>query len=197
MTNNDANPTQSALILVTGAARSGKSAWAEYIAAQSGKAVVYIATAQLDPNDPEWQARIARHQQRRPADWQTLHVPFRLAATLRQAAVSECLLIDSLGTWLANWLEQDESTWEQTAQELLNSLSQTAAQVIFVAEETGWGVVPAYPIGRTFRDRLGKLTRQIGALANPVYLVAGGHVLNLSQLGTPLPQSDKSGTKLD
>lgn len=187
MTNSDATPTQSSLILVTGAARSGKSEWAEYMAAQSGKAVVYIATAQSDPHDPEWQARIAQHQQRRPVDWRTLHIPLELAATLRQAEASECLLVDSLGTWLANWLEQDESIWEQTAQELLDSLAQTVAQVIFVAEETGWGVVPAYPIGRTFRDRLGKLTRQIGTLANPVYLVAGGHVLNLSQLGTPLP----------
>jgi adenosylcobinamide kinase/adenosylcobinamide-phosphate guanylyltransferase len=96
-------------------------------------------------------------------------------------------LIDSLGTWVANLLEQDETLWTDTTQLLLVSLKQTAAQVVIVSEETGWGVVPAYPLGRKFRDRLGTLTRQIGLLAQPVYLVTGGHVLNLSQLGQPLP----------
>ncbi|NET09459.1 MAG: hypothetical protein F6K16_33080, partial [Symploca sp. SIO2B6] len=48
-------------------------------------------------------------------------------------------------------------------------------------------VVPAYPMGRTFRDRLGELTRNIGAIATTTYLVTGGHVLNLSALGPPLP----------
>jgi adenosylcobinamide kinase / adenosylcobinamide-phosphate guanylyltransferase len=186
-------PSCAALILVTGAARSGKSEWAEYmakqIAAQSGRAVTYVATAQLDPNDAEWQARIAQHRKRRPPEWNTLSVPMDLPAILRSATASDCFLIDSLGTWLANLLEQDELTWEQTAQALITSLSQTSAQVIVVAEETGWGIVPAYPIGRTFRDRLGQLTRQIGMIANPVYLVASGHILNLSQLGTPLPST--------
>ncbi|MBW4661781.1 MAG: bifunctional adenosylcobinamide kinase/adenosylcobinamide-phosphate guanylyltransferase [Drouetiella hepatica Uher 2000/2452] len=176
------------VILVTGAARSGKSEWAEALAVQSGKSVVYVATAQTDPQDLEWQSRILLHQQRRPATWQTLTVPIALTTTLQAATPSECLLVDSLGTWLANLLDQSESDWQQTVQELLLSLSQVQAQVIFVAEETGWGIVPAYPIGRLFRDRLGKLIRQIGAIANPVYLVTGGYALNLSQLGTPLPE---------
>jgi adenosylcobinamide kinase / adenosylcobinamide-phosphate guanylyltransferase len=182
------NPTRftSQLSLVTGPARSGKSEWAEQLAVQSGKSVVYVATAQLDPNDAEWQARIVFHQKRRPCEWRTLCVPIDLAATVQAASATDCLLIDSLGTWLANLLEQDELTWQQTVQTLLDSFTQTAAQVIVVAEEVGWGVVPAYPLGRTFRDRLGSLTRRIGGIANPVFLVTGGHVLNLSQLGTPL-----------
>lgn len=186
MTNPNSTLFTARLCLVTGPARSGKSEWAEQLAARSGKAVLYVATAQLNPNDAEWQARIARHQQRRPSEWKTLSVPVDLATTVEAASATDCLLIDSLGTWLANLLDQDEPTWRQTCQTLLESLNQTAAQVIVVAEETGWGVVPAYPIGRTFRDRLGSLTRQIGAIADPVFLVTAGHVLNLSQIGTPL-----------
>ena len=182
------------VILVTGAARSGKSEWAEALAVESGKSVVYVATAQTDPQDQEWQARILLHQQRRPASWQTLTVPIALAATLQAANPSECLLVDSLGTWLANLLDQSESDWQQTVQELLLSLSQVQGQVIFVAEETGWGVVPAYPIGRLFRDRLGSLIRQIGAIAHPVYLITGGYALDLSQLGTPLPPAQAPET---
>ena len=47
-------------------------------------------------------------------------------------------------------------------------------------------MVPAYPIGRKFRDRLGSVVRQLGTISHTVYLVTGGHVLNLSLLGSPL-----------
>ncbi|NEQ64937.1 MAG: bifunctional adenosylcobinamide kinase/adenosylcobinamide-phosphate guanylyltransferase [Symploca sp. SIO2D2] len=178
------------IILVTGPSRSGKSEWAETLAEQTGKLVTYVATAQVDENDPEWSSRIEKHQQRRPNSWKTLLVPVELAATIRGYSESNCcLLVDSLGTWMANLLEQEEEVWETTVQELFESLTQTAATVVFVAEEVGWGVVPAYPIGRLFRDRLGNLVRQLGKIANPVYLVTGGHVLNLSDLGQPLPDS--------
>lgn len=174
------------LILITGPARSGKSEWAETLATQSHKLVVYIATAQVDYMDEEWQARIQQHRERRPKDWTTLQVPVELSATIQQAAETSCLLIDSLGTWLANILDQDETTWNHTLQMLLQTLQQARCTVILVAEETGWGMVPTYPIGRRFRDRLGTLVRQIGVFANPVYLVTGGHVINLSALGSPL-----------
>jgi adenosylcobinamide kinase/adenosylcobinamide-phosphate guanylyltransferase len=175
------------LILVTGPARSGKSEWAEAIALQSQASVVYVATAQTDPADLEWQARIDRHRQRRPDQWITLEVPLNLAKTIEQASQNTCLLVDSLGTWLANHLQTELADWEQIRDQLLSSLAQCQGQVILVAEETGWGLVPAYPLGRSFRDRLGDLVRRIGAIADPVYLVTGGYALNLTQLGTPLP----------
>ncbi|HBB33590.1 MAG TPA: bifunctional adenosylcobinamide kinase/adenosylcobinamide-phosphate guanylyltransferase [Cyanobacteria bacterium UBA8803] len=182
------------LILVTGPARSGKSEWAETLALQTGKAVIYVATAQTQPDDEEWLSRIEKHQRRRPATWKTLLVPHQLAATLQEYAGSNCcLLVDSLGTWVANCLDWDEVFWESTITELLENLGQTSnSSVIFVAEETGWGVVPAYPMGRKFRDRLGQLVRYLGTIANPVYLVTGGHILNLSALGKPLPHFHKS-----
>jgi adenosylcobinamide kinase / adenosylcobinamide-phosphate guanylyltransferase len=171
------------LTLVTGSSRSGKSEWAETLAAQSGQAVTYVATAQADPTDLDWQNRILRHQQRRPAHWKTLAVPIDLATPIRTATAAECLLIDSLGTWLANQLEQDEADWAQTVEDLLLSLQQAVCPVIVVAEETGWGVVPAYPLGRLFRDRLGSLTRRVGAIASPVYLVTAGYALDLTKVG--------------
>jgi adenosylcobinamide kinase/adenosylcobinamide-phosphate guanylyltransferase len=181
------------LILVTGAARSGKSEWAEAIAAQSKQQVVYVATAQVDETDREWQARIARHQQRRPPEWTTLHVSNSLAETIHQAHPGQCLLIDSLGTWLANHLEVNEETWTETARNLLAALAQAHGLVIVVAEETGWGVVPAYPLGRTFRDRLGALTQAIGAIASPVYLVVAGYAIDLTQLGQRVNASTLHG----
>ena len=78
-----------------------------------------------------------------------------LSATLADAKPNTCLLVDSLGTWVANLLEQDDQSWENTLSELLETVQLVAADMLFVAEETGWGVVPAYPLGRRFRDRLG------------------------------------------
>ena len=175
------------VILVTGPSRSGKSEWAETLARDTKQRVIYVATALTDPKDVEWLARIEKHRQRRPSDWTTLLVPIELTGIIREYADrSNCLLVDSLGTWVANWLEQDTDNWERTLQDLLDSLTETDGTIIFVAEEAGWGVVPAYPIGRLFRDRLGELVRKIGAHSNLVYLVTGGYVLNLSTLGSPL-----------
>jgi adenosylcobinamide kinase / adenosylcobinamide-phosphate guanylyltransferase len=177
----------SKVILVTGPARSGKSEWAESLAIQSQKAVIYVATAVEISNDQEWQQRIQQHKQRRSQEWVTLEVPYELSTALADVKPNICLLVDSLGTWVANFLEQDELSWQNIVQEFLETVQLVAADMIFVAEETGWGIVPAYPSGRIFRDRLGDLVRQLAVLCQEVYLVTGGYVLNLSVLGSPLP----------
>ncbi|MCE2662262.1 MAG: bifunctional adenosylcobinamide kinase/adenosylcobinamide-phosphate guanylyltransferase [Microcystis sp. 53602_E8] len=153
------------IILVTGAARSGKSEWAEYLAKISQKPVIYIATSSVD---------------------ETQEIPRQLSETIDNSPFSHCLLIDSLGTWVANCLEMSAAEWLEISDRFLYSLKNAAVDVILVAEETGWGVVPAYPLGRLFRDRLGDLCRRIGTIADAVYLVTGGHALNLSQLGQSL-----------
>ena len=181
------------ITLVTGPSRSGKSEWAEQLALQSGKTVAYVATALQRQEDEEWQLRIQQHQQRRPASWRTVEAPFDLASLIQSADPDHCLLIDSLGTWLANYWEYSEESWRTIQHDFLASLTQTAGDVILVAEETGWGVVPAYPSGRIFRDRLGALIRSVGAIADPVYLVTGGYALNLRELGTPLSRVAEAG----
>ena len=171
-------------ILVTGASRSGKSEFAEILAKKSRQQVVYVATAKANENDREWQARILKHQQRRPANWKTLTVNTELSSCLEQASSDECWLIDSIGTWVANFMESEE--WSIVSERFLASLQATAAEVILVGEETGWGIVPAYASGRLFRDRLGYLSRQISNIADKTYLVAAGHAIDLSVLGEPL-----------
>lgn len=187
-------------IVVTGPSRSGKSEWAEHLAAHSGKAVIYIATSvgaddgagSGNQTDQEWLTRIAQHQRRRPKTWETQEVPVNLVSVLEQSTEDQCLLIDSLGTWLANVLDQSPSDWQQSLTALVAASQICPSQLIFVAEEVGWGVVPAYPLGRVFRDRLGELVRQLVAIADDTYLVTAGHVLNLRQLGMPLSQALKA-----
>jgi adenosylcobinamide kinase/adenosylcobinamide-phosphate guanylyltransferase len=175
--------TNHRISLVTGPARSGKSEWAEALATNSGQSVIYIATSSVDPADLDWQKRVDLHRDRRPPHWLLQEVPIALPEAINAATAEDCLLIDSLGTWLANLLEQDDATWQTTVDSLVESLRQTPSIVILVSEETGWGVVPAYPIGRLFRDRLGSLTRQVGSVASAVYLVVAGYAVDLKVLG--------------
>ncbi|MEG4808318.1 bifunctional adenosylcobinamide kinase/adenosylcobinamide-phosphate guanylyltransferase [Microcoleus sp. F8-D3] len=191
MTNSELTASRQ-LILVTGPARSGKSEWAETLAVGSGKQVIYVATGRVDEADLEWLRRLDRHRNRRPVDWTTLEVPIELSPVVEAGKPSDCLLIDSLGTWTANLLEEEAAVWARAQQDLLASLKSAAADVILVGEETGWGVVPAYPAGRLFRDRLGTLVRRIGAIADRVYLATGGYALDLRALGTPLPPAAKN-----
>ncbi|MBK4729410.1 bifunctional adenosylcobinamide kinase/adenosylcobinamide-phosphate guanylyltransferase [Oxynema sp. CENA135] len=181
------------VVLVTGPARSGKSEWAETLAQKTGKPLVYVATARRDPSDSEWSDRIERHRERRGGEWTTLEVPIELAASLQQATPGSCWLVDSLGTWVTNCLDLDEASWSEVRRRLLASLADLPEiELIFVAEEVGWGVIPAYPVGRLFRDRLGSLVRDLGAIADPVYLVVAGRAVNLARLGTPLgPTPDR------
>ncbi len=174
------------IILVTGATRSGKSEWAEHLAMRSQKPVVYIATATRYPDDMEWEARLQKHCDRRPENWQTLEVPIELAQTILEIKDKNYILVDSLGTWLANLLEHDEDEWIKIENELLEAIQACAVDITFVSEEVGWGLVPEYKLGRIFRDRLGGLSRKIGAIADAVYLVTGGYAVNLTQIGERL-----------
>ena len=179
-------------ILVTGPTKSGKSEWAETLAQASGQPVVYVATAAHRPEDADWQARLSIHRQRRPPAWQTLEVLEALPQTLATAKPEACWLVDSLGTWVANCLAQPDEVWAESSAELQQAIAAFPGRLIIVAEETGWGVVPAYPSGRAFRDRLGTLTRQLGAIAKVTYLVVAGFAINLNTVGHPLPTTPET-----
>ena len=51
------------IVLITGGARSGKSAYAEQMALALSEAPVYLATARIW--DEEFRERVRRHQERR------------------------------------------------------------------------------------------------------------------------------------
>lgn len=179
------------VILITGGANSGKSEWGESLAIQSEKPVIYIATAMKNDADEEWRQKILAHQQRRPKIWENLEIPLFLGDSIAQIKDDKCILIDSLGTWVANWLEKDELLWHEEIDKFRSSLQNSSCQIIIVAEETGWGIVPAYELGRLFRSRLGKLTRVIGMDANTVYLTIGGYAVDISRIGIKLDRENK------
>ena len=123
------------IALVTGPARSGKSRFAETLAANFQQPVTYVATARRNPDDAEWQARIDRHLQQRPDEWTTLEVPLALPQAIAAATAGQTYLIDSLGTWVANWIECDDAVWQQQVEQLLLALQDCDSHCVFVASE--------------------------------------------------------------
>jgi len=188
------------LVLVTGPVRAGKSAFALRLARASGKAPVYVATALVDPGDAEMTARIAQHRAERGA-LRTVEVDERagpsLAAVLGGLGAGEVAIVDSLGTWLGGLLlgEEDRAAAEplavaarigERARNLRAALAEMKADAVVVAEEAGWGVVPPTPLGRIFRDELGRTTAALAQRAERAYLVVAGYAVDLRAVGQPV-----------
>ncbi|MEH6825732.1 MAG: bifunctional adenosylcobinamide kinase/adenosylcobinamide-phosphate guanylyltransferase [Motiliproteus sp.] len=160
--------------LILGGARSGKSALAEKLAADSGREVVYIATA--TQGDAEMADRIALHRQRRPAHWHLLEEPLNLAQTLEaQAAEGRCLLVDCLTLWLSNLLFIDDGIHFQPQRDaLLERLPQLPGEIILVSNEVSMGIVPLGEISRRFQDESGLLHQNLAGLCDRVLLTVAG-----------------------
>ena len=156
-----------------GGARSGKSRLAENAVRATGKARVYLATAQ--PRDGEMSERIARHQADRGDDWLTVEEPLALTQTLQEYANNErCILVDCLTLWVSNWLEQGEGAWRQARAEFLQVLPTLPGDIVLVSNEVGQGVVPMNALARQFVDESGWLHQALAQLCDRVEFVVAG-----------------------
>ncbi len=141
-----------------------------------------MATAQAF--DDEMRARIAAHRAARPAGWRTLEAPrWPPRRWPRPPKGRAVVLLDCL-TLLANnaILPMGDEPPEQAAEEavarevaaLLAAYEAGDASWIVVSNEVGLGLVPAYPLGRIYRDALGRANQRLAAAADHVlFMVAG------------------------
>ncbi len=161
-----------ATTLVLGGARSGKSAFAEKLIADSGLARIYLATATA--GDDEMKARIARHRAHRGEGWTTIEEPLALTETLsREAAKGRAVLVDCLTLWLSNLMFAQRDP-EIEARRLTQFLGAAKCPIVFVSNEVGLGLVPETPLGRAFRDAQGRLNQIVAAAVPQVAFVAAG-----------------------
>lgn len=180
---------ESRVQLVLGPARSGKSRWAEHLAACSARSVLYVATSPPRPADPNWQQRLERHRARRPVAWRTRELanPHSLLPTLHDCTSGELALVDSLGAWVASALSLETASWQALCSQLVLGIGCLSCGLIIVSEQTGWGVVPPTAVGGLFRDRLGMVERQLVAVATTTWLVVAGRAIDISACSRPVP----------
>jgi adenosylcobinamide kinase/adenosylcobinamide-phosphate guanylyltransferase len=161
------------ITLVIGGARCGQSRHAETLAGESGKAKLYIATAEAF--DAEMQTRIAHHRaERADAQWQTIEEPLAIANIITDAAfANHVVMVECLTVWLGNLMHYKHDITDATGA-LVQALGTSKADIILVANEVGGGLVPESPMAREFRDAAGILHQQVAAIAQRVVLMVAG-----------------------
>ena len=159
------------IILVTGGARSGKSALAERLAQSCGNKVIYIATS--EPFDDEMHSRIDRHRARRDAGWRTVDAPLELLDMLVQTDGDAPRLVDCLTMWLNNLIYHNRDVGDEVGR-LIKVISEQQADLVMVTNEIGSGLVPQTAEARKFRDLAGELNQMVAQAASQVYLSVSG-----------------------
>ena len=197
---NDKHTSAPRIILIVGGARSGKSSFTERLAINSGRSVAFIATATA--GDEEMRERIARHRAARSTTWHTIEEPLDLAGAVQRAGkLADVLLLDCMTLWLNNLFAQEfgqhESEeghyttgklYDETALQEVEKLLAVARSLepgktlLIVTNEVGLGVVPAYALGRLYRDTLGYVNQRLARAAERVYLMVAGMGVDLKRL---------------
>ncbi|MEG2882525.1 MAG: bifunctional adenosylcobinamide kinase/adenosylcobinamide-phosphate guanylyltransferase [Christensenella sp.] len=182
------------ITFITGGARSGKSYHAELIAKRFSD-VAYVATG-ID-TDTEMKLRIARHKQQRPNEWSTYEAPYDIVGVVRKNT-HEVYLIDCITVYITNLILKEKQDWEaevltfeeqqqlegfvdKSIAELIDEMKKNKADFIVVSNEVGLGLVPAYALGRIFRDAAGRANRMLAEAADTAYLSVSGILMPLKQ----------------
>ncbi|HSQ42245.1 MAG TPA: bifunctional adenosylcobinamide kinase/adenosylcobinamide-phosphate guanylyltransferase [Fibrobacteraceae bacterium] len=185
------------IILVTGGTRSGKSQFAESLCLAQPGPHYYLATCPRIPGDPDLDARILAHQDRRTGQgWITLEEPLHLENALETIQTQKgSVLLECLGLWISNLIFAGipdrlhaESDLKKRVTQLCNTWRTHPGTLVVVAQEAGLGILPAERETRLWLDLLGSARNQFAMLADSVWLVASGIPLSLK--GNPNDSSN-------
>jgi adenosylcobinamide kinase/adenosylcobinamide-phosphate guanylyltransferase len=170
------------IVLVLGGVRSGKSRYAQELAAR-GERVAFLATAEA--RDDDMRQRIERHRDDRPSAWTTVEEPLALEESLLACRGKfDTILIDCLTVWTANLMEREGQDCDRIfahADRLAQVLCGMSCRVVMVSNEVGSGIVPDNEMARFYRDVLGGINQRIAAAADQVILLVAGCPLVIKQ----------------
>jgi adenosylcobinamide kinase/adenosylcobinamide-phosphate guanylyltransferase len=180
------------ITLLLGGVRAGKSARALSLAAgvAPNARVLFVATAQAF--DDEMRHRIEVHRRERPSHWSTLESPLELPEELSAYVAAparsyDAIVVDCLTLWVSNLLlalpesADAEAHVADRTRDLIAVLRDH--ETFVVSNEVGLGVVPSTPLGRRYRDALGRANQLVAAAAADVRLLVAGIELPLKSGG--------------
>ncbi len=186
----------SGIYLILGGARSGKSSYGEKLAASLAGRTAYLATSSI--TDEEMEKRVELHRKRRPEDWLTIELAVskpdrreidRIYSLLQdnrvQTLVVDCvtnLLFRIIHEYRLDDMEVIENSMESGIEQevhdfftyFIKKLSSGSMDIIIISNELGMGVVPAFPLGRLFRDLMGVINRELASVSDKVYFFIAG-----------------------
>ena len=175
------------IVLVTGGARSGKSAYALARAEEIEGRRCFVATCEV--LDAEMAERVEKHCRERDSRlWETVEEPLAIAS-LVEGGDYDIYLIDCLTLWVNNVMAAFESRGESCGEEqiageitaLIERAANLQGTVLIVSNEVGMGIVPGNALARKYRDLVGICNRLIGEAASEVVLVSCGIPLHIKQ----------------
>lgn len=171
----------SKMTLILGGARSGKSSFAQRMLERTGAPVLFVATATA--GDEEMAARIEAHRSSRPAHWKTLEAPLSVGDKITAEGAHPWVLVDCITLLASNVLFSlpepvDEDAYrdqmDAEIERLITACREHPGRWVIVSNEVGLGLVPPYPLGRYYRDVLGRANQLLAAAAETVILMVAG-----------------------
>jgi adenosylcobinamide kinase / adenosylcobinamide-phosphate guanylyltransferase len=177
----DRSEGMGSVTLITGGARSGKSAHALALAEQApGARRFFIATAEA--LDDEMRERIAHHRAARSSGFATIEEPIAIADALADLAHrADVVVIDCLTLWISNLLMARQSDEEvlAAARGLASAMASAPFACFVVTDEVGAGIVPEHAVARRFRDLLGWTNQAVARVAERVALMVAGYPMRV------------------
>ncbi|HAX17071.1 MAG TPA: bifunctional adenosylcobinamide kinase/adenosylcobinamide-phosphate guanylyltransferase [Actinobacteria bacterium] len=195
----------SRIFLLLGGARSGKSSYAEKMAGKMSRNVAYIATSEII--DEEMEKRVLVHRKRRPSTWETYEIENRypvlddfekifsqILKNKHDVVIIDCVTIllfriihefkidesDIINSEIEKQIEKKVKAFFSGLLEMLRKISSSKnIDFIVVSNEVGMGIVPAYPLGRIFRDIMGMINIMISENADEVYFFIAGNKIRI------------------
>ena len=165
------------LLLITGGARSGKSAYAERTALSLSPNPIYLATARIW--DEDFRKRVERHQQARGPEWTNIEEEKELS---RHCVEGRVVLVDCLTLWCTNFffdLQGHVDSSLKAVKEEFNRFTAQDATFIFVTNEIGLGGTSENELQRKFTDLQGWMNQYIAAQADEVIMMVCGIPLKI------------------
>jgi adenosyl cobinamide kinase/adenosyl cobinamide phosphate guanylyltransferase len=131
--------------------------------------------------------KIAAHRAERPSDWRTIEEPVDVTGALEREAPGDrtFVVLDSVTLWVSNLMGEGagERDLLDRVERLLGWRAAAACELCAVSDEVGLALVPDSPVGRAYRDLLGRTNQALAAAADRTLVVIAGMAIDLAQAG--------------